>query len=138
MNWIISKSKKLTYHTHLNILFEPIHSEIDNFNWIISDFEYGGTSNYAELPINYDQDYFILSPQQFKMLLDIDVQMWWGVILGIPIDKIIELDQNNLPFAEGNDLIWKNGNIQHPDAEIEVICYDSSCTIIKFGRKVLS
>ena len=138
MNWIISKTKKLSCHTYLAELLKPIDDEIENYNWIISDFEYNGTGSYVELPINYDHDYFILSPQQFKSLVDINVQIYWGVILGVPLYKTIEVDENNLPFAEGNDLIWKNGNIQHPDAEIEVICYDSSCTIIKFRHKALS
>ena len=112
MNWIISKTKKLTCHTDLAELLKPIDNEIENYNWIISDFEYNGTGSYVELPINYNHDYFILSPQQFKSLVDTNVQMYWGVILGVPLDKTIEVDENNLPYAEGNELAWKNGNIQ--------------------------
>ena len=94
MNWIIMDSKKMAFHTHLNVLFKPIYDIIDNYNWLLSDIEHGGTDNYIDLPINHFDDYFILSPQKFKTLLDIDVQIWWGVISGIPINKTVIVDED--------------------------------------------
>ncbi len=55
-----------------------------------------------------------------------------------PICIEIQLDENNLPYAEGNNLIWKNGNLQYQGAEIEVICVDSGYTIVKFTKEDLS
>ncbi|HEY2581757.1 MAG TPA: hypothetical protein VGI43_08125 [Mucilaginibacter sp.] len=138
MNWIINKSKKLRYHTDLTVLFKPIYDDIENYNWIISDFEFNGSPNFSSLPINYDHDYFILTPAQFKMIVDTDIQTIWGVILGVPISKEIKIDENNLPFAEGYPLLFEDGNIQYSDAVIEIICFDSSYTIVKFKDMVLS
>jgi hypothetical protein len=138
MNWIIRNSKKLRWQTDLTELFKPIYKEIENYNWILSDIEYNGTSTYNDLPINYDHDYFILSPKQFRKLVDIDIQIYWAIILGVPIDIEIKIDENELPYADGNGLVWKNGNIQYPDASIEIICFDSGYTIVKFKDETLS
>jgi hypothetical protein len=136
MNWIIKYSKKMPYHTYLNVILEPFKGQIDNYNWILSDLEYHSAN--VELPIDMDTDYFILSPVDFMALLKANVQIWWGVILAIPISHEVKLNIDDLPFAEGNAMIWKNGNLQHPDAEIEIVCFDSGYTIVKFTRQDLS
>jgi hypothetical protein len=82
--------------------------------------------------VNRHRDYFILSPEEFNILAHADAQIIWGVILGIPGIPPVTIDEDKLPYAEGNDLIWRNGNLQHPQAVIEIICFDSSYTIIKF------
>lgn len=137
MNWIISESDKLSCHTELQALLKPILSEIEGLTWLISDLEYqeGYPPN---LPVDNEHEYFILSPSQFEILVASTVQIIWGVFLGIPADRTIVVDERNLPFAEFNDLIWKNGNIQHPDAVIEINCFDSSYTIVKFQDRKLS
>ena len=137
MNWVIRYSNKMESHTHLNIVLEPIWKEVKKFNWLISDFEYH--PDYAkDLPVNHDQDYFILSPLNFKKLVDADSQIIWAVILGIPQGKSIEIDEKNLPYADGSETVWKNGNIQHPNAVLEIVCFDSGYTIAKFRDEKLS
>ncbi len=136
MNWIIRYSKKMPYHTYLNVILEPFKEQFKNYNWILCDVEYHSAN--IELPIDMDTDYFILSPADFKILLERDIQIWWGVILAVPISYEVKLDVDDLPYAEGNELIWKNGNIQHPNAEIEIVCFDSGYTIVKFGKQELS
>jgi len=128
----------MQWHTHLDVLFEPMCDEIEKYNWILSDIEYNGTDNYVDLPINYNHDYFILPPDEFKRLVNIDIQIYWGIILAIPISKEIVIDEAELPYAEGNPLIWEDGNIQHPDAVMEIICFDSGYTIVKFRDEAIS
>ena len=136
MNWIIRDSDKMEFHTHLKIVLSPIIDDLKDLNWLISDLEYHSTN--PNLPINNEQDYFILSSEQFKTLVAADAQIIWGVILGIPGTSTVNVDQNNLPYAEFNDLVWKNGNIQHPEAIIEIVCFDSGYTIVKFRDQGLS
>lgn len=126
----------MPYHTYLNVIFEPLKDEIEKYNWIVTDLEFGFGGE--DLPVDMEHDYFILSAADFKNLLGKNVQIWWGIIIAIPIDIEIQLDEDNLPCAEGNSLIWKNGNLQYPGAEIEVICFDSSYTIVKFTKEELS
>jgi hypothetical protein len=136
MDWIIRHSKKMPYHTYLNVILEPFNEQIDNYNWILTELEYNSTIE--GLPVDMDTDYFILSPADFKILLERNVQIWWGVISAVPISYEITLDTDNLPYAEGNDRIWRNGNLQYSNAEIEIICFDSSYTIVKFTKEYLS
>lgn len=136
MNWIIQKTDKLDFHTDLKKLLKPILAKIESFNWVINDFEF--ISN-KELPINYDnEDFFILSDQEFNKILDSKTQFIWGVISGFPKNAEILIDENSLPYSEGNDFIWKNGNFQIHNSTIEIIAFDSSYTIIKFKDKNLS
>ena len=136
MNWIINKLSKLKYHTNLLELTRPLQIYLDNYNWLFSDLEFGDGS--YELPINYDQDYFILTAADFKKIAEQNVQIIWGTLLAVPKDKTIQIDEQSLPCVEGNENIWKNGNIQLDTAEIEIDCVDSSYTIIKFKLEEMS
>lgn len=135
MNWVIQKSDKLEFHTNLKELLKPISQEIESFNWVISDLEF---ISEKEIPIHHDEDFFVLSNQEFNEVINSNVQFIWGVISGFPKDEEIIIDEKNFPFAEGNDLIWENENFQIPNSTIEIIAFDSSYTIIKFKDKNLS
>jgi len=136
MDWIISESEKIQFHTYLDEIIVPIRDDVRGFNWIIADVEFASWNE--GLSVNMDEAYFILSSAEFDKLLDANVQFWWGVILGVPEEFDIVLDETKLPFAEGNGIIWRNGNIQYPDAEIEIVCVDSGYTIVKFKNELPS
>ncbi|SDP96245.1 hypothetical protein SAMN05428975_4191 [Mucilaginibacter sp. OK268] len=138
MNWIIRRSDKLSAHTYLDELLIPILEDLSGFNWLLTDLDFNSSEINEHLPINFDHECFLLSENEFHVLLNANIQIWWGVILGFPRSITVTLDEDNLPFAEGNGLIWKNENIQHPDAQIEIICFDSGYTIIKFKDSYLS
>ncbi len=137
MNWIIGNSNKMRYHTNLFEITKPFKEQIDNYNWILSGLDLL-TNKLSDLPINFEGDYFLLSPTDFKKLVESNTQIIWGVILGVPQNLSISIDLDNLPFVEGNDNIWLPGNLQFNFAEIEIDCFDSSYTIIKFISKELS
>jgi hypothetical protein len=129
------ESKKLSGHTYLGEILKPVFGYIDNYNWILSDLDGGA---YYDLPIDYEHDYFVLPSPEFKKILNSDMQFYWGVIIAVPISLDVKIDENNLPYAEGNEVIWKEGNLQYPNAEIEIACVDSSYTIVKFNNQELS
>lgn len=135
MNWIIQNTDKLDFHTDLKALLKPILEEIESFKWVISDCDF--ISDIA-IPINYEQDFFILTHEEFREIINSQTQFIWGVISGFDKNDEILIDENNLPFVEGNDLIWENGNFQIENSIIEIIAFDSSYTIIKFKDKNLS
>ncbi|WP_345948087.1 hypothetical protein ABDD95_14630 [Mucilaginibacter sp. PAMB04274] len=137
MNWIIRYSSKMEFHTHLNAVLKPIMDEIKGWNWLISDLDYF-PDTIANLPVDFERDYFILSSEEFRTLVDANPQIIWGVVLGMPRTSTIRVDEENLPYAEFNELIWKNGNIQHPNAQVEIVCFDSGYTIVKFRDQHLS
>jgi len=125
-------------HTYLSIILKPLEEYIDNYNWVISDLEYYSTIHFEnEYPINLNDEYFMLSTEELKIVLSKNIQIWWGVLLAVPISEKIELG-NDIPYADGNTTVWKNNNFQIPNAEIEIVCFDSTCTIVKFTNKKLS
>jgi hypothetical protein len=136
MNWIIRKSDKILYHNHLNEVLHPVLEDVKDFNWILADIEHGSCQ--TKLPIDMDEDHFILTSNEFELILKSDVQIYWGVVLGVPCSFDINFNENEIPFTEGNGLIWSNGNIQYRDAEIEINCVDSGYTIVKFKNQLLS
>ncbi|GAA4888145.1 hypothetical protein GCM10023311_10020 [Flaviramulus aquimarinus] len=66
------------------------------------------TSEMGKLPINHEKDWFLISAEEI------------------------------LPFAEGVAEIWKDGNLQVEESEIEIIAWDSVLTIVKFKEEKLS
>lgn len=135
MNWIIEKSQKMPYHTYLNVILAPFVDDLNNYQWLVSDFESNHTIG---TPFNYEQDYFILSADDMRNIFNADIQIYWGVIIAVPIDVEVIITSNNDPYVEGNALVFKEGNIQYPGGEIEIICFDSSYTIVKFSKEELS
>ena len=137
MNWVIYKSRQMKIHTYLNEVLAPILDDIKGYNWLIADVEFQSTPK-GKLPIDMEQEYFVLSPTEFGILLKAEVQILWGVTLGFPKTINVKVNENSLPFVEGNGLLFKTGNFQHPDAQIEIDCFDSSLTIVKFKDEILS
>ena len=137
MNWIIGKTDKMECHTLLSGLTLPLQPYLKDYKWLFSDLDFL-TNKLPHLPINFDKDYFILTADDFQKIADEDVQIIWGALLAIPKDQEISIDEHNLPFVEGNANIWTNGNIQLANADIEIDCFDSSYTIVKFKSEEMS
>ena len=137
MNWIIRKSDKLKYHTDLLELTKPLRPYLDDYTWVFCDLDFM-TDNLSDLPINFDKDYFILTALDFKKVIDYNIQFIWGSLLAVHKEHEPYLDKKNLPYVEGNDDIWENGNLQLENADIEIDCFDSSYTIVKFKLPEMS
>lgn len=121
----------------MDILLEPIKSEIKRFIWLISDLEIN-TSEMEKLPINHEKDWFLISAEEMEELRNSDTQIIWGAFSAMDKDLEIEITEEILPFAEGVTEIWKDGNLQVEQSEIEIIAWDSGYTIIKFTDEKLS
>ena len=137
MNWIIRNTSKLKYHTNLDILLEPIKEDIGRFKWLVADLEIN-TSELEQLPINHSKDWFLISSDEMEKIRKTDAQIVWGAFSAIDRDVDIIVTEDILPFAEGVEEIWENGNLQVKHSEIEIIAWDSSYTIVKFTDEKLS
>lgn len=135
MNWIIKNTSKIDFHTNLKEILKPISTDLDNYNWFLCDLDFMSD---LPLPINFDKDYFILKNEDFQKIADSRTQIIWGVISAVPKNINIEIKEDALPFVEGNDSVWQNGNFQVNNSEIEIIAFDSSYIIVKFINQTLS
>lgn len=137
MNWIIHKTKKLRCHTLLAELTKPLQPYLQHYKWLFSDLDFI-TDKLPDLPINFHKDYFILTAEDFQKIADEDVQIIWGALIAVRKEEKILINEDKLPLVEGNDSIWSNGNMQLENAEIEIDCFDSSYTIVKFKSAEMS
>ena len=84
------------------------------------------------MPINFDENYFILKNEDFQKIVNSQTQIIWGVLSAVPKNIDVKIDENNLPFVEGNDMVWENGNLQVNNSEIEIIAFDSSRPVFRW------
>lgn len=136
MNWIIRDTKKLYCHTNLNNLLNS-WIDISEFEWILSDLDVINFTK-KKLPIDFNKSFSVITSDDFKKIIETDIQIVWGVISAINKSENPKFDKNNSPFVEGNDNIWINDNFQVENAIFEITAWDSSYTIIKFKDSELS
>jgi len=140
MNWIIKNTKKLGCHTNLNNLLSKNWIDISDYNWLFSDLNVINYAGYEgkTLPLDFREDYFLPSYDDFKKVVESDIQIIWGVISAVNKNESPIFDKTNLPYVEGNDLVWENNNFQVENSIFEITAWDSSYTIVKFKDKILS
>ena len=136
MNWIIRDTKKLYCHTNLNNLLN-VWIDISEFEWILSDLDVINFTK-KKLPIDFNKSFSVITSDDFKKIIETDIQIVWGVISAINKSENPKFDKNNSPFVEGNNNVWINDNFQVENAIFEITAWDSSYTIIKFKDSELS
>ena len=124
------------FHTNLNNLLNS-WIDISEFEWILSDLDVINFTK-KKLPIDFNKSFSVITSDDFKKIIETDIQIVWGVISAINKSENPKFDKNNLPFVEGNDNIWINDNFQVENAIFEITAWDSSYTIIKFKDSELS
>ena len=124
-------------HTNLNNLLNSSWIDISEFNWVMSDLDVVNFSK-KKLPIDFRENYSILTSENFKRIVESDIQIIWGVISAIKKTEIPKFDRENFPYVEGNDNVWKNNDFQVENSTFEITAWDSSYTIIKFKNEELS
>jgi hypothetical protein len=136
LNWIIRDTKKLYCHTNLNNLLNS-WIDISEFEWILSDLDVINFTK-KKLPIDFNKSFSVITSDDFKKIIETDIQIVWGVISAINKSENPKFDKNNSPFVEGNNNVWINDNFQVENAIFEITAWDSSYTIIKFKDSELS
>ena len=125
MKRLVSKNDE-KYYTFMLKVINSIGGRNLDYNWLITDIEAYPTIKEANEIIK--NEYIIISNDDLLDLLEKDDFQWtWGIFSAIPknIDTK-EILQYNLPYKESISLTDVNPTIQHPLAEIEIDCMDSS------------
>lgn len=136
MNFILTKLDKLEFHTNLTALFAPLVDCLGDYQFFISDYLF--LTDDQNLPIkNFKSNYEKLDYEKFKKILESRVQFIWLYISAIPKNENIIIDEDNLPYVEGNPEIWES-QMQMQNAAFEIYAYDTTYTILKFKDRDLS
>lgn len=119
------------YYTNLKEIFNAIGNIQKKYNWLITNYECYPTKSDTKKILS-DECCFVSGEKITEIVENEDLQWIWGVFSGfdksIPMEEVIEYEK---PYAEDNSGFWRNPiSIQHPLAEIEIIAWDSSKSLI--------
>jgi hypothetical protein len=128
---ILEKGER--YYTYLQGVFDGINNIQREYNWLITDCECCTTSSDNLSRIFQYGTYGWLSGEELTDMINKEDFQWvWGVLSAF--NKEISLEEilkYRLPYADGYKGFWETPiSIQHPLAQIEIVPWDSSCTII--------
>ncbi|BCJ94243.1 hypothetical protein acsn021_18120 [Anaerocolumna cellulosilytica] len=120
-------------YTHLKGIFDGINNVQRGYNWLITDCECCTiNADYSKRIFQYGTYGWLSGEELTDMVNKEDFQWVWGVLSAF--NKEISLEEilkYSLPYADGYKGFWENPiSIQHPLAHMELVPWDSSCTII--------
>ncbi len=134
METLLEGRSRMLFYTDMRLVFRAIEGRQQDFNWLITNLEFEGHNvDYGRPPPFSDDPVHWISGETLTRIVDeYDMQFVWAVLSGFP--PAIDLDPQSLevePFADGNRALWSaNPRIQHPLAQIEIVCWDSSATLL--------
>lgn len=115
------------FYTDLRNVFEAFAGLETHFNWLITDLD---CTSYPPGLSHFDSRQIISGPDLSKMA-EHHFQVVWGVFSGIPVIVNIEVNEDELPYADCNGDLWrKPPHLQHHQAVVEIVCWDSSLTLV--------
>ena len=127
-NLIVDKSPSIKWYTDLFPFFSLIESTVRRYDWLWTDVEVD-----AALPVpSNDKGIYWLSGDALLEFVEQHPQFIWSVLSAIPPDsKNAATAVDCIPFADGNRSFWTGSpRPQHPNAMFEVVCWDSSSTLL--------
>lgn len=125
------------YYTFLAEVFATIEDKQQEFNWLITDYD--GCAKDEKVDDRLSREYCWLSGEELTEMIEKDDFQWiWGILSGfrkdISLEKALEYELPDIEKAT----YWKNPvTIQHELASIEIIAFDSCCTVFKTKDKEL-
>ncbi|WP_324655667.1 hypothetical protein [Bacillus cereus] len=130
MNFILHGSK----YTVLASVFDSFQGREKEFNWLITEMEIVAHQEEKLIRDYPKMSYpivWIAGEDLSNLVKKYNPQFIWGVLSAF--DKSINIDIHNLlvePYANGNEGLWvPSPNIQHPQAKLEIVCWDSYVTL---------
>lgn len=123
---------RMPFYTDLQVVFEALGGREREFDWLVTDLECNWSP--PELmpawkgPCLFDGATLssLVRRQTNK------IQFIWAVLTGLDRGSSIDLAHLPVvPWADGHEGFWsKEPSIQYPGARVELVCWDSSLTIL--------
>jgi hypothetical protein len=147
-NLVLQSSPRMSYHTDVQAIFRALAGAQFEYEWIVTDFEciaLGHSSLPEAFQSGDDEDRLVnravrFSGLELQRIVDAhQLQFVWGVLSGFPPDRVPDLSTlTPYPIADGLSTLWSaDATVQHPHAEVEIVCTDSSFTSFRTRRQEL-
>ena len=129
MNTILWDSKKMQYHTSLGVIFDALEGRQNELNWLITDYE----CNYYPKLLERRPERIWISGENLTILVEHEqhLQFIWGVLSAFPKSVVLDIDNLSIePDIIMNNDLWEVPKVRHPLAIAEIVCWDSSATML--------
>jgi hypothetical protein len=126
MNLILEKTDQVKYFTNMKHVFSALGGICSEYDWYISDIE---INRYIEGQFD-ESDKWMTGEQLNTLLLVYEIQFIWAVFSAFKKGKRVDITE--IPYVYDNPNYW-NGSEPSPQldgAEFEIVCWDSSATIL--------
>lgn len=138
---ILENTYQLEFQTELSKLITPFRDKFRSLNWLLTDLDYMilDAEEYGSVDkLNLGEKAIRLKGTELCDLVEKrKIQFVFGVLTGFNTE-IPSVAEEDLPTADQNQEVWTEPKkFQIPSAEIEIICWDSSTTILKFKNNLL-
>ncbi len=121
-------------HTDLQAVFHAFGGRQKEFNWLLTDIVAYSVPILSSLGETSQSSLWLTGTELTQLLTEAErsIQFIWGVLSGFRPEVDIKNQPISVyPFADGNPALWQPGvQIQHPLAEVEIVCWDSGYTLL--------
>jgi hypothetical protein len=121
----------MRWYTDMRVVLDALGGRQRDFDWLITDLELNFWP--PELPFSGERGppRWLSGTALTEVVQKHDVQFIWGVFSAFKSGTKLDLEHlDPSPCADGNGDLWQPGvKIQHPLAEMEIVCFDSGCTL---------
>ena len=126
MNLILEDSPQVPYFTDVATCLAALGVHAQDFDWFVSDLEANGSL--PEAPLASRGAWW--SGDALAQVLTPGLQVHWGVFSAFPVGQRPVITEP--PWADGNPDFWTVPDmpVQAPGACFELVCWDSSATLL--------
>lgn len=122
---------RMPWYTDLQVIFDVLGGGERDFDWLVTDLKCNRLP--PELRPQSDAWFFRGDALSDLVRHEADpVQFEWAVLTGFHRGTVIDVEHLRVvPYADGNPDFWRGQpRIQHPDACVEIVCWDSSAVLL--------
>ncbi|WP_254509631.1 hypothetical protein [Anatilimnocola floriformis] len=134
MQTILEGRCKMSYFTDLRMVFQAINNSQRHFNWLITDLQCLRLSLDEGLsdPLVAPGPHWLTGDELTELVATSELQFIWAVLSGFSPSISLDLGRLEIePYADGNPNFWvEEPRIQHPLAELEIVCWDATSTLL--------
>ncbi len=130
---LLERSEQMPYFTDLRLIFKALNNRQIEFNWLITDLECDFCPPDFQSCLPGPPILWLSGAELTRIVQQYDIQFQWAVLSGFAPDVLLDLGKLVVkPYADGNAAVWlPNSRIQHPLAQVEIICWDASATLFR-------
>lgn len=121
---------RMPWYTDLKTVFEVFGGREREYDWLLTELE----CNFLPRELQDGSAWFFSGSDLSDLVRrqDPPIQFIWAVLTGFDRGTSVDLAHLDIvPDADGNPDFWRGApGIQYPNARVELVCFDSSLTLL--------